>query len=438
MKRILSLLLSFSLVLSFIAFPVASQDSDDTTSSIQLVGTIEAVDEGTITVDGFIIDVTGIDPIELAEFTEGTEVSIEGFLDNGTIFATQVGILQSVEVDESIIDVEKSISTDSATWVDADDIPGEQIPLDADLYFRIVVTNNSDAELSGLTLDDNVYDLTGCEVPDTLAAGQSFECVIGAFTVDAGQQVSFAVASALFNGEIITDNDAVYYFGGVMASVDVEKYVSLDGENWQDADSTPGLVVAEGSEVFFRITVTNTGTVMLTNFVMTDNDVDVSVCTIPDSLEVGASFDCIIGPIEASDDWHNSTVTVTAFAGEQTVSDFDRAIYYAGDDDDDLPIVIIIEGPVEAINTNIVTIYDLDIEIDVSDPILIDLEIGDILRIEGDVFEDSDTIVIIAINVIIINITIIDYYVPGVPVGCKVSKNGKIKCSGSKKSSKRS
>ena len=75
-------------------------------------------------------------------------------------------------------------------------------------------------------------------------------------------------------------------------------------------------------------------------------------------------------------------------------------------DDADLPITIVIEGPVEAININIVTIFDIDIEVDPDDPILNVIEIGDTIRVEGDTTGTGDTIIIVAINITIINVEI--------------------------------
>ncbi|MBL8161859.1 MAG: hypothetical protein JNJ61_07715 [Anaerolineae bacterium] len=80
-------------------------------------------------------------------------------------------------------------------------------------------------------------------------------------------------------------------------------------------------------------------------------------------------------------------------------------------DDDDDTIIIVIEGPVEEININIIVIYGIEIELDVDDPLLLIIKIGDIVRIEGSVSDDDDDdddskIIIIAITVIIINVDI--------------------------------
>jgi hypothetical protein len=76
-------------------------------------------------------------------------------------------------------------------------------------------------------------------------------------------------------------------------------------------------------------------------------------------------------------------------------------------DDDDAGIIIVIEGPVESININIITIYGIEIEVDEDDPILTVIQIGDVIRVEGELDDiDEDTLVLIAITIIIIDVDI--------------------------------
>lgn len=77
-------------------------------------------------------------------------------------------------------------------------------------------------------------------------------------------------------------------------------------------------------------------------------------------------------------------------------------------DDDDDDIIIVIEGPVEAININIIVIYGIEIELNPDDPLLLVIQIGDIVRIEGTTNDDDGdgTIIIIAITIIIVNVDI--------------------------------
>jgi hypothetical protein len=68
--------------------------------------------------------------------------------------------------------------------------------------------------------------------------------------------------------------------------------------------------------------------------------------------------------------------------------------------------IIVIEGPVQAININIITIYNINIQLDDDDPNLQIIQIGDIVRVEGNSQNQNGTIIIIAITVVIINVEI--------------------------------
>lgn len=86
----------------------------------------------------------------------------------------------------------------------------------------------------------------------------------------------------------------------------------------------------------------------------------------------------------------------------------------APDDDDTTGVIIVIEGPVQQINVNVITIYNINVIVDPNDPILVVVQIGDIIRVEGELVDDDDdddggSIVIIGgdVSVTIIAITIV-------------------------------
>jgi hypothetical protein len=363
--------------------------------------------------------------------------------------------------DVASINVEKYISLDNkATWLDADAAPGMDAELDGQVFFRFLVTNNGTSALTGISLTDNKLDLTSCVKPATLAAGAFFECVVGPIAVVAGQHSNTATAQGVFgdgSGTTI-DTDLAHYFGGDRPAIDVEGYVSSNGgATWIDADGAPGLLVDIGDGVSYRFIVKNTGNVALTGLSLTDSVLNTASCTIPATLEPGASFTCDVAGATATEGPHSNTTTATGTANGVTVTDTDATAYTGGDidvvvivDDDETDVIIVIEGPVESINVNIITIFGIDIEVDINDPILTQIKIGDFLRIEGNSVGRGDTIIIVAITIVIVDIDII---VPGnggnnggpivVPAGCKITGKGngnpRLKCSnkgsGSKKSS---
>ena len=108
-----------------------------------------------------------------------------------------------------------------------------------------------------------------------------------------------------------------------------------------------------------------------------------------------------------------------------------------------MPVTIVVEGPVEAINVNVITIFNINVEVEPEDPVLHEIHIGDHVRVEGNPRAMGDTIIIVAVNITIVNVIVVEnnpdviIVNPGVPSGCRISKNGKIKCS-KKKASKKS
>ncbi len=73
-----------------------------------------------------------------------------------------------------------------------------------------------------------------------------------------------------------------------------------------------------------------------------------------------------------------------------------------------ITIRIIIEGPVEAINVNIITIYNINIEVEPGDPVLNIIQIGDWLHVEGDLVDsDSPNIVIVAVTIVLIGVDVV-------------------------------
>jgi hypothetical protein len=94
--------------------------------------------------------------------------------------------------------------------------------------------------------------------------------------------------------------------------------------------------------------------------------------------------------------------------------------------------LVVIEGPVQAVNSSGLTVFDTVIRVEPGDPVLSRIQVGDTVHVEGNLAQDSDTFIIVAVNVTIVNGAIIQGPSPsnpGLPPNCKISKNGHIKCS---------
>lgn len=72
-----------------------------------------------------------------------------------------------------------------------------------------------------------------------------------------------------------------------------------------------------------------------------------------------------------------------------------------------------VQGPVESINGNIIVVNGITIQLDPNDPLLVDLEIGNFIDVQGNFIIINNTYVLVVVNVVIINNTYV-----GVPPYC--------------------
>ena len=100
-----------------------------------------------------------------------------------------------------------------------------------------------------------------------------------------------------------------------------------------------------------------------------------------------------------------------------------------------VPPLTVIEGPVTVINDRTITVFDMNIQVDPNDPILLELEVGDVVRVEGVAEFDGTVVVIAAVNIVVVEYD--DILIP-LPAGCKLTGfgNGRIRCKGSKRTSR--
>jgi hypothetical protein len=88
----------------------------------------------------------------------------------------------------------------------------------------------------------------------------------------------------------------------------------------------------------------------------------------------------------------NTTVTPTPEATTEATAEVTPEATASATPTPNTDIIIVIEGPVVNIVTNIITIYDFDIEVEPAHPLLNIIEIGDVIHIEGS-FSNSGVIV---------------------------------------------
>jgi hypothetical protein len=73
----------------------------------------------------------------------------------------------------------------------------------------------------------------------------------------------------------------------------------------------------------------------------------------------------------------------------------------------EIPVTIIIEGPVEAINDNVIMIHDIEIEIPPDDARLKIIRVGDILRLEGVSTKREGVFVITAASMVFVDVEVV-------------------------------
>jgi hypothetical protein len=134
-------------------------------------------------------------------------------------------------------------------------------------------------------------------------------------------------------GGDVTDTDDEDVTVPQNPSIDVEKYVSIDGgSTWEDADAPTGPYLLSGTDPQFKFVVTNTGNVNLSGISLTDSDFTLPPgCTPTDPLAPGASFECFVTDASWAAGQHTNTASVTVDFGGQTYSDTDDANYYGAD-----------------------------------------------------------------------------------------------------------
>jgi hypothetical protein len=69
------------------------------------------------------------------------------------------------------------------------------------------------------------------------------------------------------------------------------------------------------------------------------------------------------------------------------------------------PALITIEGDVGAINANVITIYDMEIVLEPSDPVLSVIQIGDTIRVEGE-YQSGIRIVLLAVTIVFVDVDV--------------------------------
>jgi hypothetical protein len=250
---------------------------------------------------------------------EGEEVELEDVTDDDD--AHYFGSLPSITINK---------------WIngeDADTEPGAIVLIGDPMNFSYVVTNTGNVVLTDVTVvDDKGYSVdcgegTGHVIAD-LAIDEQVTCTASITSSVPGAHVnvgsvtgqaptSYATNGDPIDGEIVEDKDTAYAFVAV-TEVDITKYVLTDVEN--DANTAPGPLMNRNSLASWKITVENTGNVILYDVEVTDATMaalgaDI-VCeggfTTIAVMNPGATETCSVSTLVTSLGLFTNTATATA------------------------------------------------------------------------------------------------------------------------------
>jgi len=112
------------------------------------------------------------------------------------------------------ISVIKQVSVDGGlTWYDAKTARGPNVLIDSKVQFKFIIKNTGNVTLTGLTLTDDTYSLSGATVPASLAPGKSFEYILDNVKAKAGQHSNTATATGRYEKQTFRDTDKAHYYG---------------------------------------------------------------------------------------------------------------------------------------------------------------------------------------------------------------------------------
>ncbi len=131
----------------------------------------------------------------------------------------------SVDVISPAIDIEKHVSVDGLTWLDADDPTGPEAEVGKLVHFRFIITNTGDVSLANVVVTDQVLmpsvaiavtldcGLASSEVGVELAPGQTIVCSTSSSAVVGQYKNLGSVSAAPPLGPAVGDTDPAHYFG---------------------------------------------------------------------------------------------------------------------------------------------------------------------------------------------------------------------------------
>ena len=212
------------------------------------------------------------------------------------------------------IDIEKHTN-----GVDADTPPGPYVLAGSTVEWTYIVTNTGNSALSGVVVTDSRIGQI-CVIGDLALAG-TVTCSATGPAQEGQYTNSGLVIGATPTGVTVSDEDLSNYRGGT-PGIDLEKHT-----NGTDADDPEGALVPVGGDVEWTYIVRNSGTTMLTNLVVTDDQDGVEVDCPETSIPPGEVVICTATGV-AEEGQYANLGTASASSSVGSVSESDPSHYF--------------------------------------------------------------------------------------------------------------
>ena len=235
----------------------------------------------------------------------------------------------------------------------ADAPPGPVLAVGESVSWTYEITNTFMEDVIDIVVTDSEGVAVSC--PQTmLAASDSMTCT-GAGTVVAGQYMNTgSVTGELTDGTMLAASNASHYFG--------QELVLVKATNGEDADTTPGPVIAPGDPVNWTYEVTNPGPETLTDLAVTDDQGEIVTCPVT-TLAAGESTTCTASGVAVAGQYANIGTATAELPLGGIVTASDPSHYFGGDltfqtladgDDADSP-----PGPVLPVGSTVTLTYEI-------------------------------------------------------------------------------
>lgn len=215
------------------------------------------------------------------------------------------------------------LSLDKMTnGVDGREAPGPYIVAGSGVTWTYVVTNTGNEDVFGIVVIDDDPVLQAVCPQTTLVVGESMTCIAsGTAAVGQYMNVATAVGTSADSREV-SESDISHYFG-IAPGLVLEKLT-----NGEDADAAPGLLIDIGEEIVWEYLVTNTGDADLTDLIVEDDDLAITVTCPSDVLAAGATVRCTAEGVATAGGYSNIAIAAATMPTGEALTAEDLSHYF--------------------------------------------------------------------------------------------------------------